>query len=88
MTDEIFISEKTGKRYKIKPHDLGGTLIDLREIIEPKLEFNDWVKKECCYDDEIYIVKFPYSWDIKNYIEIRKASGEIWVKKDGVWEKK
>lgn len=89
MTDEIFISEKTGKRYKwIGGYDNIIELGFITEIIEPKLAFNDWVKKESCYDDEVYIVKFPYSWDIKNLIEIRKANGEIWVKENNEWRQK
>lgn len=89
MSDEIFVSEKTGKRYKIITHCLTGGLVDLEEIIEPKLEVGDWYST---------IYKQLFAWqgytgdrelmNTDKIIEIRKTSREIWVKKDGQWEKK
>lgn len=86
MTNEIFVSEKTGKRYRIKPHNLGGYLVDLREIIEPKLERTDWYQYE---EDEFACHQNRWSSiEVSRLKEIRKANGEVWQKIEGVWHKK
>lgn len=83
MNDEIFISEKTGKRYKLIDNTYNVRLI---EIIEPKLEQNDWYQYE---EDQTSCYKNRWSSvEVSRLKEIRKANGEIWVKENNEWRKK
>jgi hypothetical protein len=87
MTDETFISEKTGKRYKlvISRDDLNDYII--REIIEPKIENTDWVQ----YVDDrgqtagMFEVREEHGKSLAYVLEIRKASGEVWKRINGDW---
>lgn len=90
MTDETFISEKTGKKYRFKgiPHfKEDGFLGTLSEIIEPKLEVGDWWQDD---DGGLHHIK---DIDIDSPIsdrvcyEIRKVNGEVWKKINGEWVK-
>ncbi len=98
MTDETFISEKTGKRYKlglnaeiITNHREQSVItfnsyVVLREIIEPKLEVGDWIQAGGTYN--ICIVNTCLSlnqWTEPT--EIRKASGEVWKRINGEWQR-
>jgi hypothetical protein len=91
-----FIDEQTGERYTWLGADIPSRSIygedtlfgGLIPIIEPKLECNDWVRKPSDYGDDAYIIKYPYSWDIENLVEIRKANGEVFIKEDGQRKKK
>lgn len=88
MTDETFISEKTGKRYKVcRDYSVGG-YICIQEIIEPKLEENDWyLDKEDC----VWIwANTIGDWAMKDgneILEVRKANKEHWKRINNEWVK-
>lgn len=93
MTDEIFVSEKTGKRYRYEPSciDLPKTLYGiLTEIIEPKMEVGDFV----AYSDKngehsgVFRYRGIMGNSLEYVYEIRKANGEVWLKENNEWVKK
>lgn len=101
MTDEIFVSEKTGKRYRgiVDGYhlELRKNYIKITEIIEPKLEVGDWilwaVSESPKPDDKIlsritYGGNFPVNLYHPDLLEVRKSNGEVWIKKDGQWTNK
>ena len=86
---ETFTSDKTGKKYKVETGNgilQHGVHFIVKEIIEPVLERGDWYE----WKDELYEFKDceALDGDFKYATEIRKADGQVWIKKDGVWEKK
>ena len=92
-TEEIFVSQKTGKRYRLAENDLtrehGEFLKPITfiiPIIEPTLEVGDWIQFSHCKDP--YHIEEPLSLHLDKLREIRKANGEVWVKEDGEWRKK
>lgn len=97
MTDEIFLSQKTGKRYKrIQAWTFTDSFL-VKEIIEPKLEVGDWilwaVSESPEPDDKIlsritYGGNFPVNLYHPDLLEVRKSNGEVWIKKDGQWTNK
>lgn len=100
MTDEIFISEKTGQRYKVIDNYIRYTNsnklnVILDPIIEPKLEVGDWllwaVPESPKPDDRIlsritYGGDFPINLYHANLLEIRKSNGQVWVKEREEWK--
>ncbi len=97
MTDtETFTSDKTGKKYRFVEMQKVNKYMPpqgyLKEIIEPVLEVGDWynidshVKAFIFRDDE---GDQKWKQESRHYIsEIRKATGEIWIKENGEWKKK
>lgn len=65
-------------------------LVLLRKIEEPELEVGDWAKY---VDDKgliigMFEIRDEHGASLTGCAEIRKATGEVWQKIEGVWHKK